>query len=286
MKGLQGRSGGIRLLLGALQADRAGLLKTGTISLLFHMVMLAFLSLSFGSGGGSSIYRFTIRPFSPAGDGMAKGGSHPGLVRSPSAEKARSAKTTVKTEKSAAQTIKQEISLDRQKKPLQRHEAGETAEAITIAEVAKDTKVADPIPAPLSVQAKGSSAETGSGQAGKGLGQGSGMGQGGSGSGLGEGEEGFGWGWSGVSSPRYAQNPKPVYPQEARAKGYQGKVLLRVEVLASGRVGQAAVKKSSGCEALDRSALAAVKEWRFIPARKGEVAVPVWVIIPIKFQLL
>jgi protein TonB len=91
---------------------------------------------------------------------------------------------------------------------------------------------------------------------------------------------------SGVSSPRYAHNPKPLYPQEAREKGSQGKVLLRVEVLASGLVGQIAVKKSSGCEALDRSALAAVKEWRFIPARKGEVAVPVWVIIPVKFQLL
>jgi protein TonB len=51
-------------------------------------------------------------------------------------------------------------------------------------------------------------------------------------------------------------------------------------------VGQVALKKSSGYEALDRSALAAVKGWRFLPARKGEVTVPVWVIIPIKFQLL
>jgi TonB family protein len=275
----------LRGMPGPLQSDRAGLLKTGAISLIFHMVMLAFLSLSLGSGGGSSIYRFTIRPYSPTGNGMTKGGAHPGLVRSPSAEKARLAKTASK-EKSAVQKNKQGISVDGQKKPLQRHEAGETAEAITIAEVAKDARRADSTPAPLSVQAKGSSAEAGMGQAGKGLGQGSGMGQGGSGSGLGEGEEGFGWGLSGVSSPKYAQNPKPVYPQEAREKGYQGKVLLRVEVLANGRVGQVALKKTSGCEALDRSALAAVKEWRFIPARKGEVAVPVWVVIPIKFQLL
>ncbi|MCJ7546099.1 MAG: energy transducer TonB [Deltaproteobacteria bacterium] len=275
MKGLRGTPG-------PLQSDRAGLLKAGAIALFFHMVMLAFLSLSFGSGGGSSIYRFTIRPYSPAGDGMAKGGSHPGLVRSPSAEKARLAKTASQ-EKSAAQKIKQGISLDGQRQPLQRHEA---ALAITVAAVAKDAQGAEPTPPPLSVQARGSSVDAGMGQAGKGLGQGSGMGQGGSGSGLGEGEEGFGWGWSGVSSPRYAQNPKPVYPQEAREKGYQGKVLLRVEVLANGRVGQVALKKSSGCEVLDRSALAAVKEWRFIPARKGEVAVPVLVIIPIKFQLL
>jgi len=262
---------------GALRSDRVGLLKTGTVSLLFHIVILAFLSLSLGSGGGSSIYRFSIRPYSPAGDGRAKGGSHPGLVRSPSAEKARSAKTAIQ-KNNAAHQIKQGISLDRRKKPLQRREA---APDVTVAAAVKDAQGADPLPARQLELAKGTSAD-----AGKELGQESGMGQGGSGSGFGEGEEGFGWGWSGVSSPRYAQNPKPVYPQEAREKGYQGKVLLRVEVLANGRVGQVAVKKSSGCETLDRSALAAVREWRFIPARKGEVAVPVWVIIPVKFQLL
>jgi TonB family protein len=267
---------------GSLRSDRAGLLKTGIISLAFHCVFLAFLSLSLGSGGGSSIYRFTIRPFSPAGDGMTKGGSHPGLVRSPSAEKARSAKTVIQ-KNDAVHQIKQGISVDRQKKPLQRHEA---ATDVTVAAVATDVKGADPTPPRQLEQAKGSSADAGMGQAGRGLGQGSGMGQGGSGTGLGEGEEGFGWGWSGVSTPRYAQNPKPVYPPEARAKGYQGKVLLRVEVLPDGQVGQIAVKKTSGYEALDQSALVAVKQWIFIPARKGEVAVPVWVIIPIKFQLL
>jgi protein TonB len=51
-------------------------------------------------------------------------------------------------------------------------------------------------------------------------------------------------------------------------------------------VGQVEVKKSSGYEVLDQSALVAVKQWRFIPARKGEVAIPFWVNIPIKFQLL
>jgi TonB family protein len=278
MKGFQG-------MPGSLRSDRAGLLKTGTISLLFHIVILAFLSLSLGSGGGSSIYRFTIRPFSPAGDGRAKGGPYPGLVRSPSSGKGRLA-TTASQENSSAHKKKQGISLDGQKQPLKRHEAGEVEQVITIAEVAKDARGADPTPPRPLEQAKGNSADTGIGQGVKGLGQGSGMGQGGSGSGLGEGEEGFGWGWSGISSPRYAQNPRPVYPQEAREKGYQGKVLLRVEVLSNGRVGQIAVKKTSGCEALDQSALAAVKEWRFIPAQKGEVAVPVWVIIPIKFQLL
>jgi protein TonB len=87
------------------------------------------------------------------------------------------------------------------------------------------------------------------------------------------------------AQPKYAENPKPPYPREARERGYQGEVVLRVEVLANGQVGQVEVKKSSGYELLDRSALAAVKQWRFIPAKKGDEAVALWVNIPIKFQL-
>jgi TonB family protein len=85
--------------------------------------------------------------------------------------------------------------------------------------------------------------------------------------------------------PKYVENPKPVYPQEARKKGYEGEVILRVEVLQNGRVGQIDVKKSSGYELLDRSALATVKQWKFVPAQKGEKSIPLWVNIPVKFQL-
>jgi len=45
------------------------------------------------------------------------------------------------------------------------------------------------------------------------------------------------------------------------------------------------VKKSSGHEILDHSALSAVKQWKFFPAKKGENAIALWVNIPIKFQL-
>jgi len=85
--------------------------------------------------------------------------------------------------------------------------------------------------------------------------------------------------------PSYADNPRPVYPQEAKEKGYEGEVVLRVEVLINGRVGQIEIKKSSSYELLDRAALTAVKQWRFIPAKKGDVAIPLWVNIPVKFQL-
>jgi TonB family protein len=123
-------------------------------------------------------------------------------------------------------------------------------------------------------------AEIGQGGSGRDLGDGTKRGRGGSGRG-GSGNRG-----TNVALPRYAQNSKPVYPLEAREKGYEGEALLRVEILSNGRVGQIEVKKSSGYDILDQCALATVKEWRFIPARKGGVPIPFWVNIPIKFQLL
>lgn len=87
------------------------------------------------------------------------------------------------------------------------------------------------------------------------------------------------------AQPRYSENPKPLYPQEARKKGDEGEVLLRVEVLSNGRVGEIEVRRSSGHEVLDRSAITAVKQWRFVPAKKDENPIPVWVNIPIAFQL-
>ena len=127
---------------------------------------------------------------------------------------------------------------------------------------------------------------------GDGEGSGSGTGHtGGSGKGSGKGGGIFGKIFSSHGTgrngawPRYTENPKPTYPEEAREKGHQGEVVLRVEVLINGQVGQIEIKKSSGYELLDHSALATVKQWRFIPAKKGEASIPLWVNIPIKFQL-
>ena len=127
-------------------------------------------------------------------------------------------------------------------------------------------------------------------------GQGSGTGSGGPGNGSpgnggsGKGRGIFGkifyaYGGGNGARPKYAENPKPVYPQEAKEKGHEGEVILRVEVLSNGRVGQIEVRRSSGYESLDRSALTTVKQWRFMPAKKGDIAIPLWVNIPIKFQL-
>ena len=83
----------------------------------------------------------------------------------------------------------------------------------------------------------------------------------------------------------YLDNPKPVYPPISRREREQGKVLLRVYVEASGAAGKVELGSSSGYERLDKSALAAVSRWRFVPARQGAEAVAAWVTVPIIFSL-
>ncbi|WP_312935057.1 energy transducer TonB, partial [Pseudomonas sp.] len=75
----------------------------------------------------------------------------------------------------------------------------------------------------------------------------------------------------------YLNNPPPDYPSLAMRRGWEGTVLLRVQVLASGAPGQIQVQNSSGRAQLDEAAVAAVKRWRFVPAKQGDVAQDGWV---------
>ncbi len=83
----------------------------------------------------------------------------------------------------------------------------------------------------------------------------------------------------------YLLNPKPEYPTIAKSRGWQGKVMLRVQVSSEGTVSNISVETSSGHEMLDDSALQAVNKWKFIPAKRGDNAVASWVIVPIIFTL-
>lgn len=86
--------------------------------------------------------------------------------------------------------------------------------------------------------------------------------------------------------PNYLRNPAPVYPTLARERGYEGTVILDVEVVSSGTCGQARILRSSGYEILDEAARQAISRWRFEPARRAGVPVTVWVEIPVTFRLL
>ena len=83
----------------------------------------------------------------------------------------------------------------------------------------------------------------------------------------------------------YLNNPRPPYPMVARRMGWEGKVILNVEVLAEGASGAVNVFRSSGHEVLDNAAINTVKSWRFTPARSAGRSITQWFKVPINFSL-
>ncbi|TFH50419.1 MAG: TonB family protein [Lysobacterales bacterium] len=80
-------------------------------------------------------------------------------------------------------------------------------------------------------------------------------------------------------------NEPPEYPWTARARGHQGRVILRVWVSAEGQADRLAVLKSSGYPILDRAAVEAVERWRFQPARRGGLDTGSLLYVPVDFRL-
>ena len=92
-----------------------------------------------------------------------------------------------------------------------------------------------------------------------------------------------------VSMPRfdadYLDNPAPRYPPLARRMREEGVVLVRVYVSPTGEADRVELKRSSGSERLDESALTAVRQWKFVPAQSAGKAVAAWVLVPVAFSL-
>lgn len=78
-------------------------------------------------------------------------------------------------------------------------------------------------------------------------------------------------------------NDKPAYPQEARATGKQGVVILKVTILADGSVAKVEVLR--GEEPFVSSAVRAVKGWKYTPAMHKGQPITVYRIIQIPFKL-
>jgi protein TonB len=84
--------------------------------------------------------------------------------------------------------------------------------------------------------------------------------------------------------PNYLHRPNPVYPALSKRLREEGTVLLRVNLDAQGIVLDINIEKSSGLQRLDQAALEAVKQWRFVPAKRGQVAIPSSALVPIEFK--
>jgi len=77
----------------------------------------------------------------------------------------------------------------------------------------------------------------------------------------------------------------PTYPKAAFDQGLSGKVVLRVEVDASGKVGNVRVLSSTPAGVFDAASVAAAKGWTFQPARRNGTAVASALKIPMTFEL-
>ncbi len=83
----------------------------------------------------------------------------------------------------------------------------------------------------------------------------------------------------------YLRNPAPAYPPLARRMGEEGKVILRVSVNPQGTADSVEIRTSSGSPRLDEAAQKTVRNWKFIPAKRGDAAIQSWVLVPIIFKL-
>ena len=83
----------------------------------------------------------------------------------------------------------------------------------------------------------------------------------------------------------YLNNPKPQYPSLSRRAGEEGRILLKVLVNANGEPESVVISVSSGFDRLDAAALAAVQQWRFVPAKRNNEAISAYVTVPISFKL-
>ena len=64
---------------------------------------------------------------------------------------------------------------------------------------------------------------------------------------------------------RYLEPARPAYPKRAREMGWEGTVLLRVEVRTDGTVAEVKVEQTSGYTMLDQSAVVTARGWKFAP---------------------
>ena len=91
-------------------------------------------------------------------------------------------------------------------------------------------------------------------------------------------------GKDGVKAPVLTKEVKPVYTQDAKARGVQGRVEMLVIVQADGTVGDVKVTTSLDPD-LDEQAVIAMKQWRFRPGTKDDKAVDVECNVEMTFTL-
>src|SRR6516164_7211154 len=77
---------------------------------------------------------------------------------------------------------------------------------------------------------------------------------------------------SAITPPSLVTRQDPTYPPAALTEKREGEVALEITIDETGKVTEAKVTQSAGPD-LDAAAIAAVKAWTFIPAKRGTTAI-------------
>lgn len=86
--------------------------------------------------------------------------------------------------------------------------------------------------------------------------------------------------------PFLKHTPQPIqYPRWALKQGFQGELVVAVEILENGTVGRWQIMQSTRHPSLDEAAVKAMKTWRFEPGKLRGKAIVSCVQIPIRFRV-
>ena len=77
----------------------------------------------------------------------------------------------------------------------------------------------------------------------------------------------------------------PVHPRLAKELGWEGTVVVKFLVQTNGLPSKVTVKKSSGYPILDKAAKDAIQQWRFKPAKDGNISINKITFATLKFEL-
>lgn len=87
------------------------------------------------------------------------------------------------------------------------------------------------------------------------------------------------------AQPDDLHNEPPEYPEESKAAGEQGVVILRVGVTADGQPASVNILRSSGYFHLDQAARRAVLHWKFHPGMMAGIPTSSAADVPVRFKL-
>ena len=91
----------------------------------------------------------------------------------------------------------------------------------------------------------------------------------------------------GMALPYLIAMPKSIpYPRWARREGFQGRLVISLEILKNGNVGRWRIEQSTGDAKLDQNAADAILTWKFHPAMQKGKPVTTCIEVPVNFELI